>query len=277
MKKSILLCFICLAYTGLVMAADFVPPRHNIQLGLGGLRVTALDRVNSSLPYTGFGPSILLGYSMDKGRFQLSGANTFSLGSLHAIKYPDNPQLVETYIYDRLIIEGYFRLMNKTEEKLSLYVGPQLGLTMGYRIKGNDVGNSLLAYNIASSTNLTVKLVKYFERKHRRKPDKPNRNLAIEGYFSYPLMANVWYQPYIGLSEDLLQEDTKMIDQNSQYTSYVTDYVDLEMGLNFKFYLRNNNALGISYNYSFIKTKPEYNPHKGQMHGLMFSLYFNLK
>jgi hypothetical protein len=253
MKRKILLSLVLLFTARWLSAGDFVPPRHNILLGLGAMKVTALDRVNSYLPYSGYGPSLFLGYNMDKGRFQLSGDNTFSLGALHAIKYPDNPQLVESYIYDKFLIQGFFRIINKPEKKLALFVGPQLEASMGYRIKANDVGNSVLAYNIASSTNLTVKAVKYFEKKHRRKKDKPNRNLCLEGYFSYPLVANVWYQPYIGLSDDVLQEKGKNVDQDNQYTSYITDYIDWEMGLTFKYFLRNGNALGINYNYAFIK------------------------
>ncbi len=275
-KKTFLLVgFLWIAQ--LTHASDFVPPRHTIILGLGAMKVTALDQVNSRLPYSGFGPSLLLGYSLDKGRLQIAGDNTFSSGLLKAIKYPDNPQLTEQYLYDKFNVMAFFRLIQKPEKKLSFLVGPQVKLTLGYRLKYNDVGNSLLAYNIATSTNVAFKAVKYFEFHSRRKADKPSRFMSLEGFFSFPLVSQVWYQPYIGLPENVLEENATNIDSKSQYSATLTEYIDWEWALKGKFFLRNGNAIGLTYNYSYIRTKPEFNPHRSQMQGLMFSLYFSLK
>lgn len=157
------------------------------------------------------------------------------------------------------------------------YAGPQLKFTLGYRIKGNDVGNSVLAYNIASTTNVALKIVKYFDYKRRRKPDNPARNICVEGFLSFPLLGQVWYQPYIGLPDETLKEDGGFIDFNKTYSADPSNYIDWELGLKSRFFLRNGNALALQYTYSFTKTKPEFNPYKGQIHSLMFVLNYNLK
>jgi hypothetical protein len=256
--------------------SENIPRHHYFGIGAGMNKTSVRDQLNTSLPYSGlnFGTVFDLNFSFRENELQIK--NTFSSGKLT----PYQSELIYknevSNIYENLDIAYLWNVYNNKIQNISLFVGPAAMAKVGFRVNGGEIGNSGLTYEGAGSLALSAKAEKYFKVKPLFKKAKPGKDFKLGCMLKLPLISKVFTPPYVGMPETLVQESSKMIDLNSNYTGYFSNYFNIEMGVALTYYLKNRNGIELSYFYDYMSTQTKVNPAKTLNQFFSIKFLFNL-
>jgi hypothetical protein len=270
--------FLCLfTYEGYSQeSSENIPRHHYIGIG-GGLNKTSVrDQLNTSLPYTGLnlGTVFDLNFSFRKSELQVK--NTFCSGYLKPYQSTMFSKNIVDVNYENLDVSYLWNVYNYKPQKVFLFVGPAALAKIALRANSGEIGNSGLTYEGAASLALSAKAEKYFKLKSLFKKAKPGKDFKLGCMLKLPLISQVFTPPYIGLPETLAQERSNMIDFNSNYTGYFSNYFNIELGVSLTYYLKNQNGIELSYFYDYMSTQPKVNPAKTLNQFFSIKLLFNL-
>lgn len=277
MRKIAIIVIICISVSCIYAESPSDSLPHYTYLGLGtGINNTLVqDKLNTSLPYSGNCLGVITDFEIARKKELFNISNSFSYGNITPLNSPggyDNP--VSSF-YNNLNASFLWQVVNKSRQNFKVYVGPAAGMRLAGRINMAEVGNSGICYEGAFSGAIASKAIKYFSLPRLFNKNKPNRNYSISCYAFLPFMSKVWTTPYLGVPDDLLQEDASMIDINSNYTSSVDKYFNLNLKFTLTYYLHNSNAFEIGYLYDYTSTKPRYNPMKSLNRAFFVKLMYN--
>jgi len=250
-------------------------PRHNyIGLGAGISKVAVRDQLNTSLPYTGIGMGSNFDVTLSFKRSFIQARNILSSASLTPVKSVSTKKNKVGYSYENFNLAYYWNVYQYNPQDIYLFAGPSLIGKLGMRVNNGEIGNSALTYDAAGSVAFAAKAMKYFSVF----PTKENEenDFKVECSLSLPLISSVFTPPYIGLPENLFQENGILLDVNSNYTGYLSNYFNIELGVSLTYYLKNRNAIEFSYFRDYTSTKPAVNPAKTMNQFFSIKLMYNL-
>ncbi|HOY40027.1 MAG: hypothetical protein KBB11_03400 [Bacteroidales bacterium] len=259
-----------------VYAGDSIPCGYNfLRMGIGFTKNSVLDQVNTCLPYTGPGIGISLGYERCRKNC-IEVGNDFAFGTLSPYNLPEYDNQVSFY-YDNFYAKYLWRLPIHKFFGLNLFAGPEIRIQFGMRINGAALANSVLAYDFATSTGVALMLTRDFSLHCLFKKAGDRKCISVSAKLSHPLLAMVHTPPYIGMPENLLQQNASLFDLSNHYESVINRFINPDFCLSLSYNMKNGNALALHYRYSYFATYPEYNPTKAAYNYFGFSLLFNLK
>lgn len=233
------------------------------------------DEINTSLPYAGINIGNTLEYFRQKKSYFFSVSNTYIQGSIYPYLTPDYSNQIAMY-YDKINVQFLLPMLNSERFFIRSYIGPEVKAQGGMRINYSAIGNSSLSYEGSIALQLAARGEKRFSLYPLRNP-KRRRNFGVSYHLAYPLFAKVWTPPYTGMADNSLLESPESIDFSSNYSSFIYKYVNVEVGLKLHYYLKNKNAVGLSYLYNYTATYPEYNQSKSLNRFIGISLLYNIK
>lgn len=252
---------------------SMIPKHRFIGLGASISNVAVKDQLNTSLPYSGTNFGLDFDFTTTFKRSFLQFKNIFSSGNLSPYKSGLTYNNKIDCYYENFSAAWYRNIFRMPENDFYIFVGPALNAKGGIRINNGEIGNSALTYEAAGSLALAAKAAKYFNVFSSAN----ERNLKIEASLLLPLISKVYTPPYIGLPETLVQESSSIIELSHNYTGYFSNYFNLGLGLSMTYYLKNRNAIEISYFHDYTSTRPTVNPAKNLYQIVSFKLLYNLK
>jgi len=277
MKKLIFSTLILLAIVFPAFAEtppDSIPNYNYLALGTSINLAAAKDQLNTSLSYTGitFG-SVFEFYRAKSNRIFYLG-NVMSSGNLHPYKRPNGYSNTVQLISENFQMRQQWLVYNNSEKKFLVYFGPEVNLKLGMRISNAEIGNSGITYEAALSLGAAVNVDKYFSIDPIFRGGTPS-NWKIGCSLSHPLLSTVFTPPYIGLPENLLQENALIFDVKSNYSTLLTRYVNLQANLSLTYFFNNRNGIEFSYLYDYTATYPDVNPAKTLNRMAFIKLLYN--
>jgi hypothetical protein len=251
-----------------------IPQHHYIGMGAGISNVAVKDQLNTSLSYSGLNLGTVFDVTTTFKKSFLQVRNILVTGGLTPYRSTSAKRNQIDYYYENFSAAWYRNVYCNHPNDLYLFVGPALNAKLGMRINDGEIGNSALTYEAAGSVALAAKAMKYFNV--FTTGNNENKQFKIEGSLSLPVISTVFTPPYIGLPENLAQEGGSIIDFNSHYTGYLSNYFNLELGLSLTYYLKNRNAIEVSYLRDYTSTRPAINPAKTMNQFISLKLLYNL-
>jgi hypothetical protein len=278
MKKKILIIpLLCLA---LLSQAQQTHPtinrKHFVGFGFALGTVSVKDEINTSLPYIGVNMASLFDVHLCFKKSNLTISNISSTGNLVPYGLEKNNGNSASNTYSNFKMNYQFLAFTSESFKTLLFVGPELLAKVGLRQNQGKVGNSSRTYEGIGSLALSINAEKYFNIFKSENDIPGNNDFKIGAYVSLPLISKVFTPSYIGFPENILSENVTLLDLKSNYTGYVWNYFNVEMGVSLTYYLKNRNGIEVSYFSDFISTKPTYNPSKSKYQFISIKLLYNL-
>jgi len=280
MKKRLLTLLTIIGFSSSLLASspsDSIPKYVYLAFGGGLNRTSVNETLNTSLSYTGFTPGFSVEYSMATSKMYVELRNVFSIGSLSPYKAGSNFNNTMQNIYENINLNALWLLYKKPESKFYTYAGPMVSGKVQVRGKNSNISNSAYTYDISASFGLAAKVDKYVKIDHIFSWPINEQNFKLGASISYPLVSNVWLQPYSGITKNIAQEGGMLLDLSNSYFGYFLNYTNIEVNLAVAYLLKNKNAIELSYMHDYNSTQPKHNPSKTLNQMLSLKLYFNFK
>lgn len=274
-KLTIVLILIMMAtWVNAENLPEKAPTYNYLSLGTGLNHSAIKDQLNTSLSYGGITVGNKLEFYYSTGNRFFYVGNTFSSGNLYPYKKPGGYFNQLSSIYENFQMHLQWLVLHQPENKLMIYFGPALLAKMGLRVNNSEIGNSALTYEAAFSLGLAVKVEKYFSIEPMFK-NGLGTNWKVGYSLSHPLISRVMTPPFLGVSENLLQENMTLLDLKSGYNSVLTQFVNLQMDLSLALILKNQNAIQLEYTHDYMATYPLENKSKTLNRLLLLKLLYN--
>ncbi len=254
---------------------SFIPRHDYLGLGFGVGKISVFDQINMGVPYTGLnlGTDFDATFTFKKSYLQLR--NVFFSGNLAPYKSESEKKNSISNYSENFSIAHYWKVYSIQPSDIYFFAGPILSAKGDFRFNNGELGNSALGYNFAGSLGLALKSAWYFNVLPGG--DDEMKDFRLEGSLSMPLLSGVFTPTYIGVTEKAVTENAGLIDLSSNYLGNPSSYFNLELGLSLTYFLPNRNAVILSYNRDYVKTKPAYHPTNLMNQFFSIKLLFNLK
>jgi len=280
MQKRLLTLLTVLGFSSTLMASnpsDSIPNYINLVFGGGLNRTSVNETLNTSLSYTGWSPGFSVEFNAAASDMYFEVKNTFSMGSLSPYKGGDGFNNTMQDIYENLNFNAQWLVFKKPESKFYTYAGPMASAKVQVRGKNSNIVNSAFTYDISASLGVAAKVDKYVKIDHILSLPIKEQNFKLGASLSYPLISNVWSQPYSGITKDVVQEGGMLLDLSNSYWGYFLNYTNIELNFSVAYLLKNKNAIELSYMHDYNSTHPKLYPSKSLNQMVSLKLYFNFK
>ncbi len=280
MKKQLLTLLAFLGFSSALLASnpsDSIPNYINLVFGGGLNRTSVNETLNTSLSYTGVTPGFSVEFNAAASNMYFEVKNTFSIGMLSPYKAGKDFNNTMQNIYENLNFNAQWLVYKKPESKFYTYAGPMASGKVQVRGKNSNISNSAYTYDISASLGIAAKVDKYVTIDHILSLPIKEQNFKLGAGLSYPLISNVWSQPYSGITRNIAQDGGMFLDLSNSYFGYFLNYTNIELNLSVAYLLKNKNAIEISYMHDYNSTHPKYNASKTLNQMVSLKLYFNFK
>lgn len=236
------------------------------------------DLATTPLFYRGVIPAFSIDYTKIDNRREGDFGIYYTAGnhSYDVIPNKDKSKLWSlTFDYSKL-----YYLPKLSNQKWNYKMGAKILSTTNFRIN-ELLGNNGYGYESFGNVLFCQKLTRNISRineknksfwfiKYHLKPRK--RELSCQ--FNIGVLNNYIRNGYVYLGQSVVINDFKLFDD---YALGILKGIRMNSAINYRYYLKNNNALQISYNWDALSTKGVQNRFEMAGHKLTFSLLFNLK
>ena len=237
-----------------------------LQFGFGGSLFNVRDKSTSPLIYSGSMVSGNIGLYYFSDRSYYSIDECFSYGNLGTRNYPEIENSRADSYNNFFQVNFLWRLNHFKSKYYRYYLGTHLDLISNFR-NNQKFNNANLNYEIMMGIGPSFCVYHQFQLR-----DLKNRTMAVTATLNIPLLIPV-LRPQYNVVGDFVAGKHQVEISNTQL-KFINKLFAPNLNLQMYYFLRNKNALKISYFWNFYRYDPGFNAVNAVNSTLTFSFLY---